>query len=134
MPRVAKQKVTVARLERALARKRSRLDALVKRRQRLQSQLHGVERQLQGLAGREADAITHRRRKRTRNSPSLRDVVVELLTRHRKGLSMAELQEQIRATGYRSHSTNFRNVLYQCLYYLKGVKHNKKTGKYVLKG
>ena len=132
MPRVARKKVTVAQLERVLASKRSRLDALVKRRQRLQNQLDGVERQLQGFSGRDADRVT-RRRERTRNSPSLREVVVRLLTQHRKGLSMAELREQIAAAGYKSHSTNFRNVLYQCLYYLKGVKHNKKTGKYVLK-
>jgi hypothetical protein len=125
----------VAQLERALARKKSRLDALVKRRKDLRDQLDGVERQLQVLAGRNArGVVTRKHRKRARNSPSLREVVVELLTRHRKGLSMAELKEQIAATGYRSHSTNFRNVLYQCLYYLKGVRHNKKTGKYVLKG
>jgi hypothetical protein len=134
MPRVARKKVTVAQLERALTRKKSRLDALVKRRQQLRNQLDGVERQLQGFSGRDQGGVTRRRRKRSRNSLSLRQLVIELLTQHRKGLSMAELKEQIAASGYRSHSTNFRNVLYQCLYYLKGVKHNKKTGKYVMKG
>jgi outer membrane protein TolC len=123
----------MVQLERALTRQRSRLKALVKRRKRLQNQLDGVEHQLQSLAGHDTGEFTLRRRKRSRYSPSLRQVVVELLTQHRKGLSMAELREQIAAAGYKSHSTNFRNVLYQCLYYLKGVKHNKKTGKYVLK-
>ncbi len=132
MPRVARQ-ITVAQLEQALARKKTRLEALVKRRRQLQDQLAGIDRQLQGLSGGGA-VVTRQRRKRSRTSPSLREVVVELLIQHRKGLSMAELKEQITATGYRSRSTNFRNVLYQCLYYLKGVRHNKKTGKYVLKG
>jgi len=124
--------VTVAQLEQALARKKARLDALVKRRRTLQSQLEGVERKLEELGGRNAETVTRRRRKRSKNAQSLRDIVLGLLTKHRKGQSMAELQEAVRATGYKSQSTNFRNVMYQCLYYLRGVKHDRKTGKYVL--
>jgi hypothetical protein len=38
------------------------------------------------------------------------------------------------ATGYKSGSSNFKNVLYQTLYNDSKIVHDRKTGNYRLKG
>ena len=108
MPRTVKE-LSLAQLERALARKKARLAALIRRRARLQSQLQRVTRQVQDIAGRGTDAgvVVRERRRRRRNSPSLREVVLSLLARNRAGLAIGELEERVRASGYKSRSTNF---------------------------
>jgi hypothetical protein len=135
MPKTAKE-LSLDQLERALARKKARLAALFRRRLRLQSQLQRVTRQVQDIAGRGRGegTVIRKRRRRRRNSPSLREVVLMLLTKDKKGLAICDLEEQVRATGYKSRSTNFRNVLYQCLYQTKQIKHDKRSGKYVRRG
>jgi hypothetical protein len=135
MPRLARE-LTVDQLERALARKKARLAALVRRRARLQNQLQRVTRQVHEIAGRgTVDAVVVRKPRRRRgNSPSLREVVLAALTKNKAGLAIGDLEEHVRATGYKSRSTNVRNVLYQCLYQAKEIKHDKRSGRYVRRG
>jgi hypothetical protein len=135
MPKPAAQELTVAQLERELERKRSKLSLLTSKRERLQRLLAKTESQIAGLAGRTANETgMRRRRRRPKNAQSLRAHVVDLLSRNKKGLTIAELDERIHASGYKSKSRNFRNVLYQCLYNSEDVGQDKETGKYVLKG
>ncbi len=132
MAKVVKE-MTVAQLEQALDKKRTKLDTLLGRREQLQKQLDRVDKQIQGLAGRVPLEGVPRRRRRPKNDRSLRAVVLDLLTRNKKGLSISELHERVEETGYKSRSNNFRNVLYQCLYNTEGIVHEKETGRYVLK-
>jgi len=133
MAKVVKE-MTVAQLEQALQKKKGRLDALVGRREQLQRQLDKVERSIEDIAGRGAmEGDLRKRRKRPKNAQSLRAIVLDLLTKNKKGLSISELHERVEGTGYKTRSRNFRNVLYQCLYNTEGISHEKETGKYVLK-
>lgn len=135
MPKTVKE-LSLAQLERTLARKKVRLAVLVSRRARLQSQLQRVSRQVEDIAGRGAGegVVVRTRRRHRRNSPSLREVVLALLTQNKSGLAIGDLEEHVRATGYKSRSTNFRNVLHQCLYQTKGIKHDRRSGKYRWRG
>jgi hypothetical protein len=134
MAKVVKE-MTVAQLELALQRKKRRLDSLIGRREKLQRQLDRVERMIGDIAGRgAADGDTRtKRRRRPKNKRSLRSLVLDLLTKNKKGLSISELHERVEGAGYKTRSRNFRNVLYQCLYNTDGISHEKETGKYVLK-
>lgn len=130
------QEMTVAQLEQALLKKKGKLETLLARRDKLQRQLDKVQRQIGGLAGRseEGGGTQRRKRRRPRNAKSLRTIVMDLLGKSKKGLSISELRERVEQTGYRSRSKNFNNVLYQCLYNTDGIAHEKETGKYILKG
>lgn len=129
------QEMTVAQLEQALLKKKGKLESLLTRREKLQRQLDKVQRQIDGIAGRSGDGgMRRRKRRRPRNTKSLRTIVMDLLGKSKKGLSISELHERVEQTGYRTRSKNFRNVLYQCLYNTEGISHEKETGKYILKG
>lgn len=134
MPRLPKE-MTVAQLERALENKRSRLSELTTKREKLQKQLAKTESEIASLAGRGVAEGTgvRRRRRRPKNAKSLRAYVLEILGRSKKGLTIAELDDRVQATGYKSKSRNFRNVLYQCLYNSEEIGQDKETGRYVLK-
>jgi len=135
MPKPANRELTVVQLERELEKKRTRLSVLTSKRERLVRLLAKTESQIVGLAGRSAgETEVRRRRKRPKNAQSLKHHVVDLLSRNKKGLTIAELDERIQASGYKSKSRNFRNVLYQCLYNSPDVGHDKQSGKYVFKG
>lgn len=134
MPRLPKE-MTVAQLERALENKRLRLSELTTKREKLQKQLAKTESEIASLAGRGVAEGTgvRRRRRRPKNAKSLRAYVLEILGRSKKGLTIAELDDRVQATGYKSKSRNFRNVLYQCLYNSEEIGQDKETGRYVLK-
>ena len=127
--------MTLAQLEKELEKKRTRLDKLQSQRASLQQQLARVEAQISGIAGRSAGAgVVRKRRKRPKNSQSLKDYVKDVLSRNKKGLSLAELHEKLEQTDYKSRAQNFRNVLYQCLYNNDDFQQDKASGKYSLKG
>jgi hypothetical protein len=109
--------LTVVQLERILERKRSRLDGLVKRRDRLQKQLASVEGRISAIGGVERDGTGPRkRRQRPKNDQPLIAVVLAVLSKHPKGLTLKEMAAKVLATGYKTNSDKFENTLYQCLY------------------
>ncbi|MGE3314371.1 MAG: hypothetical protein AB7O26_04585, partial [Planctomycetaceae bacterium] len=123
-----------ADLEKLLNKRRSVLDALTSRRDKLQKDLEKVERRIVSLEGRSGAAGSLKaRRKRPKNSQSLAAVVEEVLSRSKNGLPLAELSEKVLATGYKSGSSNFKNVLYQCLYNSPNFVHDSESGNYKLK-
>jgi hypothetical protein len=126
--------LSVASLERLLNKRKSTLEALESRREKLQKDLVKVEQKISSLEGRRGAAATgSRRRKRPKNSKSLASVVTEVLARSKNGLPLSELSEKVLATGYKSGSSNFKNVLYQCLYNTPSFVHEAETGNYKLK-
>jgi len=128
---------TVSALEQMLMRKQSQLQTLTRRRDLLLGKLTKLDEAIGRLSGQKAGAgfkVRRRVRRRPRNERSLQDVVLEVLQANRPGLSLRGLAEQVFATGYKSNSTNFNNVLYQCLYNnRKTIVHDPKTGVYRLK-
>lgn len=123
--------LSVAELEQILEDRRVKAMELGKRREELQKQLDDIDRQLLEVMG--DNRVIRRRRRRLKNDMSLRSHVLELLSKSKKGFSMADLTSKIVDAGYKSSSRNFRNVLYQCLYNTEGVTFDQATGCYKLK-
>ncbi|HEY0981539.1 MULTISPECIES: hypothetical protein [unclassified Schlesneria] len=120
--------MTVSELEAMLENRKVRAIELAKRRNELQKQLDEIDRELVKVMG--TGRTVHRRR--LRNGKSLRSHVLTILRKCKKGYSMAQLSDRILSSGYKSSSSNFRNVLYQCLYNTEGVTYDSTTGCYRL--
>src|SRR5689334_6284087 len=118
--------LTVAELERILTTRRSALQDLNKRRAKVQKELDKIDGEIHVLTG----TSGRRRGRRTKNKLSLREMVLELLKKTKKGYTLADLSRTILDSGYKTASTNFRNVLYQCLYNTSGIYHDDATGTY----
>lgn len=124
--------LSVAQLQQMLDTKKSKLDSLKKQRNRLAKDLESVEKQISAIEGR---GVRKRRGgKRARNAQPLSAYVRDILSRSRKGLSLADLSQKIRDAGYKSNSSDFKNVVYQCLYNSKEFYHDEKTQTYRVKG
>jgi len=137
VPTKTAKDLSVVELERLLNSRKSELDTLLKQKQRLAADLSRVEGRINSLvgkggrfpiAGKNAGTI-----KRPKNAKSLHATVIELLTKNKKGYPLAKLSEKVLSTGYRTHSADFKNVLYQCLYNSKRIAHDSKSGHYRLK-
>ena len=132
----AASELSVAELERMLSNRRKSLDSLTRERDELRRRLEIVEgriAEIEGVGnGRSPAPGRSTAATRAMNSKSLHMHVVEILARSKDGLALAELATAILDTGYKTHSTNFKNVLYQCLYNSKDVRHDASTGTYKL--
>jgi hypothetical protein len=127
--------LSVPSLERLLIKKRTQLVRLARRRTKLQGQLAKVERQIGRIGGHNGDQTRVKRkvRRRPRNARRLTDVVVEILKKNKSGFSLDQLKNKILASGYKSHSAHFKNVIYQCLYAnRKKIVRDEKSGTYRL--
>lgn len=127
--------LTVAQLERMLERKRTRLDSLLKRRERLQQQLNVVDGRISKIGGSRPEGARGRRvRKRPKNDQPLIIVVTEVLSRHKNGITLKDLAARVLDMGYKTFSDKFENTLYQCLYNnQKSIAHDAKTHTFRLK-
>lgn len=127
--------ISVAELERILLTRKQQLDELQQRRTTLLAELGRVDEELARLKG-ERNALNPSgaaRPPRPTNAKSLREYVLEILGGTKRGLSLSDLSDIVLSAGYRTESSNFRNVLYQCLYNTKDVYHDESTGTYRLK-
>ena len=128
--------LSVADLERMLSTRKTQLDSLRRKRERLLKELETTERQINELEGRRHGGTTavmrERFRNRPRNEKSLRAHVFDILSENKKGLTLKDLADEILKAGYKTNSTNFKNVLYQCVYNSDRVTHDAKSGMYKL--
>jgi septal ring factor EnvC (AmiA/AmiB activator) len=132
----AVSEMTLAELERAFAAKKHQLEALLAKRERLQRQLAKVDRRIAQLQGHHPGRVIRRPHRRNRNPESLQAVVLAILRNSKKGLTLAELQEKVLRSGYKTKASSFRNVLYQCVYKMyktSEVAYDDSTGRYVAK-
>lgn len=127
--------MTVMQLERILERKKSKLEGLLKRRERLQKQLSSVEGRIGAIGGIRTEGGRGRKiRKRPKNDRPLIAVVVDVLSHHKKGLTLKDLAAKVLETGYKTYSDKFENTVYQCLYNNSGkLAHDAKTHIYRVK-
>ena len=125
---------SVADIERILDERKSQLQNLAKRRDQVQKELDKLDDELQSLVG--AGGVVgrgRRSRRRVKNETSLRTVVLEILGKNKKGLTLADVADKVAETGYKSNSRNFRNVVYQCLYHTEAIVLDEATRCYKLK-
>lgn len=126
--------LSVADLEKILDERKAALQDLGQRRDVAQKALDDIDKQIQELMGDGRSlGMGRRRRRRPKNEQSLRAVVLEVLQKHKAGLTLTDLANAVLATGYKSTSRNFKNVLYQCLYNTDKITHDAPTGCYKLK-
>lgn len=110
---------------------RQNLAKCLARRDELLKELASIDEEiarLQGLDG--ADGRSPRRDRRLSNPMSLKQHVLLILKANLPGYNIHELTEKVLAAGYVTGSNNFRNVLYQCLYNMREVYHDAKSGTY----
>lgn len=127
--------MTVAQLEKLLVSKKSMLDGLQKKRDKLQKQLSAVEDKISAVGGVSMDHRGYRKpRKRPKNDRTLLEVVLDVLGENKKGLTLADLSAACLATGYKTGSSKFENTVYQCLYNNSDkILHDPATRTYRLK-
>lgn len=128
--------LTVAQLERMLEKKRSRMNALLKRRDRLEKALASIDAKLNVVGGikREVSGKPRKVRKRPKNEKPLYEVVLAVLGSNKKGLTLADLSRKVLDTGYKTNSSKFENTVYQCLYNNQNkIMHDPETRLYRLK-
>ncbi len=142
--------LSVSQLEKVLLAKKSMLENLVVKRDKLRSELSSLDSQIRGLAGDDATSEGEeaprrrgrpkgslnkaRRGPRAKNKQSLKGLVREELLKAKKGLTLDELIAAVEATGYKSKAAKFRNVLYQCLFHGENFQKDAETKRWVLVG
>ena len=138
--------LTVSQLEKVLLAKKSKLEDLVVKRDKLRSELSSLDEQIRGLAGDEVvgeDAPRRRGRPkgslnkgrrgpRVKNKQSLKGFVREELLKAKKGLTIDELIAAVEANGYKSKAGKFKNVMYQCLFHGEEFQRDADSKRWVL--
>ncbi len=126
--------ISVAELEKILLGRKQQLEGLLHRKAELQTQLALIDQEIAELQGNRAgNAYSASARGKLANEKSLREYVLEILAKSKRGMKLTDLATKVLAAGYRTESNNFRNVLYQCLYNTKDVYHDESTGTYRLR-
>ncbi len=121
--------LSLADLEKLMAERQEQVESLLKKREQLAGELESLDAEINGFL---TSGSGGRRGKRAKNDAPLRTVMLGILAKNKKGLSLQDLAQQISDTGYKSNARNFKNVVYQCLYNTKNVVHDDATGLYRL--
>ncbi len=145
--------INVADLEKLLDQRKSLVQELGKKREALHKQLAEIEEQLTAIVGGQTIVAVKRagarrgrppgsgnktprgsktRGRRPKNERSLRDVISEILSKSKKGLTLEELVPKVVEAGYKSSSANFSNMIYQNIYNSEGIAKDAETGCYTL--
>ena len=134
--------MSLAELESMLKEQKVRLDSLKKKQNTLQKDLDSVNQEIATLEGKgrrgrppgsTSGSTKKVRRRRAKNAKPLKAHVIEALNGIKKGLTLQQVSDKVQASGYKSKSKNFKNVLYQCLYHNKEFVHDADAGTYKLK-
>lgn len=137
MARVALKQLSLAQLQRELARRQSALPRLQKKRKKLVAALQKVDDTIATLGGAAAPKKARVRRgrplrkaKRAKNKQSLGEVLAKVL-QGAKSMKIAELTERVKRLGYKSKAKNFRLIVNQALVKDKRFR-SVRRGRYAL--
>jgi hypothetical protein len=116
MPRLP-SRFTIPQLESMLQARMGQLESLQKERNALQRQLDAIDEKIKTLGGpvRGIGGGGATSGGRVRNEKSLTDTIAEVLEKAPKPISVGEIMEGVKASGYRSNSANFRGIINQTL-------------------
>ena len=143
MARVALKQLSLAQLQRELARRQGALPRLQKKRKKLTAALKKVDDSIAALGGAAAPVKAAARRgrpagkakrvkrvKRVKNTQSLGEVLAKVL-QGAKSMKIAELTERVKRLGYKSKAKNFRLIVNQALVKDKRFR-SVRRGRYAL--
>ena len=103
--------LTISQLEQILASRRHVVSKLEHERAKLLKRLEGLEAQIAELGG-----DSRLSNGRVRNAKGLNDTIADVLASRGGGpVKVAEIVEAVLATGYKTHSANFRGIVNQSL-------------------
>lgn len=97
-------------LQAELKRRERHLKQLMRKRDKLVSQLRDVDAEIVAEGGAVDGAVT---RKRFRNDSNLADALADLLSN--KAMSVTEATQKVQDAGYRTTAANFRTIVNQTL-------------------
>lgn len=122
----ANSSMSLVQLENLLSGRRKDLVRLNKLRSKLLKKLAGVESKIYGISGGAPMGGTGSgpRRgpgSRVKNTTSLKDLLVAILTKAGGPLGVGEITDKALASGYKTNSENFRGIVNQTL-----IKENKR--------
>lgn len=123
---------SIADLEKQFDQRKAQVLELFAKREKLQAEIDQLDAQMGSLAN-VGGRPSRRGKTRLKNRTPLRPVVLQVLGKNKKGLTLNDLADKILETGYRSNSVNFKNVVYQCLYNTSEIEHDAEKGVYKLK-
>lgn len=103
--------LSLAALQSIMESRRVELHRLRKQRTEAQRRLDGIDRQIEKIEGGGGGRVGGGR---ARNAKSLNDTLEDVL-RSGKPMSVGDIVDAVRATGYRSSSDNFRGIVNQTL-------------------
>lgn len=138
--------LTVSQLEKVLLAKKSKLEDLVVKRDKLRLELNSLDDQIRGLAGNDAAGEDGPRRRgrpkgsknkgrrgpRVKGQKSLKTWVTDELAKAKKGLTIDELITNVQAAGYRTKADKFKNVMYQCLFHNENFQRDSDSKRWIL--
>lgn len=125
---------TIMQLEAMLNSRRSQLDGLGRERARILKQLASVDERIRKLGGNiKGGTLSLTAGGRARNAKSLVGTMMDVLAKAGGPLSVGDIVDAVKATGYQSNSANFRAIINQTL--IKERKRFTNTGRamYALK-
>lgn len=124
--------LSIPDIERLLDEQKNKLLGLVRQREKLQKDIDAIDEEIQRATDLRG-AARRPRKKRMSNAAPLRVVVQGILKTYKKGLPLDDLTAKVSETGYRSTSSNLRNVVYQSVYNSSNIEFDAKSGNYRLK-
>jgi hypothetical protein len=131
MPRLSINQYSVNQLQKLLRNRQNELTRLSKKRSKLQTRMHAIDRQIFALSGTGRGIGGWTGGGRARNEMSLVQTLEQVLSSG-KAMRVSDIAEAVERTGYRSTSPNFRSIVNQTL-----IKERQFTspsrGMYVLK-
>ena len=125
--------LSIADLENQIDQRKAQVLALFAKREELQAQIDQLDSEIGNVVNLDGRPSRRRGKPRPKNETSLRAVVLQVLGKNKKGLSLGDLADKILETGYKSNSRVFKNVVYQCLYNTTEIEHDTAKGVYKLK-
>lgn len=135
MPRLP-SRFTIPQLESMLQARMGQLESLQKERNALQKQLDAIDDKIKNLGG-SVRAMSGGGVSggggRARNEKSLTETIAEYLEKVAKPVSVGEIMDGVKASGYRSNSANFRGIINQTLIKERKRFANAARGLYGLK-
>lgn len=124
----AKKELNIVDLEKIIADRQTQVETLLRKRDELEQKIADIDADMQRFL-----KTGRLRRRKPKNEVPLRTVVLEALSKSKKGLSLSEVTAKVKASGYKSHAQNFKLVVYQCLYNTANIVHDDATGLYRVK-
>jgi len=113
---MAKRKMTIAALEKALQEKKMQLDGLYSERKKLLQQLAKLDKQIASLQGGVVGSAGKSAGGGRRKGPSLIERIVRILAKNKKLMTAGEIAEAVLAGGYETKSENLQTLIWSQIY------------------